>query len=72
MYENKPPRDDPNLRPVGQKVDKHRLPVDQRYQEWDVNPAVPGRARDAERLVTSNDGVAYYSNDHYQNFTRLR
>ncbi|ROR96640.1 ribonuclease [Salana multivorans] len=52
--------------------DRHRLPLDQTYQEWDVNPVAPGAARDAERVVTSNTGVAYYSNDHYRNFTRLR
>ena len=36
-----------------------------RYQEWDVNPRIPGQNRGRERLVTGSDGSAYYTNDHY-------
>ena len=42
------------------------------YQEWDVNPKVQGVNRGAERLVTGSDGSAYYTNDHYRTFTKLR
>ncbi|MGW1742860.1 ribonuclease domain-containing protein [Nocardia sp. NPDC001965] len=43
-----------------------------KYQEWDVNPKKPGQSRDAERIVTGNDGSAWYTGDHYDTFTRMR
>ena len=43
-----------------------------RYQEWDVHPHEAHVNRGAERLVTGSDGSAWFSNDHYQNFTRVR
>lgn len=43
-----------------------------RYREWDVNPLVPGRNRGAERLVTGSDGSAYYTDDHYNTFKKIR
>lgn len=42
------------------------------YQEWDVNPKKNGQGRDAERIVTGNDGSAWYTLDHYDSFTRIR
>lgn len=42
------------------------------YQEWDVNPKKNGQGRDAERIVTGNDGSAWYTLDHYDTFTRIR
>ncbi|MGI5221289.1 ribonuclease domain-containing protein [Nocardia sp. CA-290969] len=42
------------------------------YREWDVNPKKPGQSRDAERIVTGNDGSAWYTGDHYDTFTRMR
>ncbi|WP_336882946.1 ribonuclease domain-containing protein [Rhodococcus globerulus] len=42
------------------------------YQEWDVNPKKSGQGRDAERIVTGNDGSAWYTLDHYETFTRIR
>ncbi|WP_378737425.1 ribonuclease domain-containing protein [Nocardia brasiliensis] len=42
------------------------------YQEWDVNPKLRGRSRDAERIVTGSDGTAWYTGDHYETFTRMR
>jgi guanyl-specific ribonuclease Sa len=43
-----------------------------RYREWDVNPKIRGRNRGAERLITGSDGSAYYTSDHYRNFTKIR
>lgn len=43
-----------------------------KYREWDVNPHRPGVNRGAERLVTGSDGSAYYSNDHYRSFKKIR
>ncbi len=42
------------------------------YREWDVNPKVQGRNRGAERLVTGNDKSAYFTNDHYNSFKKIR
>ncbi|WP_372435298.1 ribonuclease domain-containing protein [Tomitella cavernea] len=43
-----------------------------RYREWDVNPRKPGQGRDAERIVTGDEGSAWYTGDHYSTFTRMR
>lgn len=53
--------------------DGNRLPHanGQSYQEWDVNECVAGQSRGTERIVTSSDGKAYYTNDHYKNFTEF-
>jgi guanyl-specific ribonuclease Sa len=42
------------------------------YQEWDVNPKVPGQGRDAQRIVTGSDGSAWYTDGHYGSFRRIR
>ena len=59
---------DNNAQPDGNK-----LPYigGQTYQEWDIHPAVPGQGRGTDRIVTGSDGKAYYSNDHYGNFTEF-
>jgi len=50
---------------------ERRLPPG-RYREYDVNPKVRGRSRDAERIVIEQDtGRAYYSGDHYRTFIPL-
>jgi len=50
---------------------EHRLPRG-RYREYDVNPKIRGRSRDAERLVIEQrTGKAYYTGDHYRTFTPL-
>jgi ribonuclease T1 len=50
---------------------ERRLPRG-RYREYDVNPKIRGRARDAERLVIEqHTGKAYYTGDHYRTFTAL-
>jgi dienelactone hydrolase len=43
-----------------------------KYREWDVNPLRPGVNRGAERLVTGSDGSAYYTDDHYRSFKKIR
>jgi guanyl-specific ribonuclease Sa len=42
------------------------------YQEWDVNPKVPGQGRDGQRIVTGSDGSAWYTDGHYGSFRRIR
>ena len=42
------------------------------YREWDVRPRAEGRNRGAERLVTGNDGRAWYSADHYRTFLEVK
>ncbi len=42
-----------------------------RYQEWDVYPKIEGKNRGAERLVTSDQGEAYYTSDHYKSFKKI-
>jgi ribonuclease T1 len=43
-----------------------------KYQEWDVNPKKEGRNRGKERLVTGDDRSAYFTNDHYNTFKKIR
>ncbi|NWJ41224.1 MAG: guanine-specific ribonuclease N1 and T1 [Geothrix sp.] len=42
------------------------------YREWDVRPRAEGRNRGAERLVTGNDGRAWYTADHYRSFLEVK
>ncbi|WP_420829811.1 ribonuclease domain-containing protein [Actinocatenispora thailandica] len=43
------------------------------YREWDVNSKVKGVSRgEEERLVTGSDGSAWYTDDHYKSFYRVR
>ena len=39
------------------------------YYECDVN--YEGGYRGAERIVFSNDGLIFYTDDHYESFTQL-
>lgn len=43
-----------------------------KYREWDVNPLKPGVNRGPERLVTGSDGSAYFTDDHYSTFKKIR
>lgn len=43
-----------------------------KYREWDVNPLRPGVNRGAERMITGSDGSAYYTEDHYRSFKKMR
>ena len=52
------------------ETDEHGDPIT--YKEWDVKDPDPVEGRGAERLVTGSDGSAYYTDDHYQTFTRIR
>jgi len=50
---------------------ERRLPRG-RYREYDVNPKIQGRSRDAERIVIERrTGKAYYTGDHYRTFLPL-
>lgn len=40
------------------------------YTECDIN-TMGADSRGAERIVFSNDGLVYYTNDHYESFTLL-
>jgi ribonuclease T1 len=42
------------------------------YREWDVNPKIDGKNRGKERLVTGDDESAYFTNDHYQSFKKIK
>lgn len=51
---------------------RERLLPRGRYREYDVNPKIPGRRRDAERIVIEQrTGKAYYTSDHYRTFVPL-
>jgi ribonuclease T1 len=43
-----------------------------KYREWDVNPKIEGKNRGKERLVSSEDGIFYYTNNHYQSFIEVK
>jgi dienelactone hydrolase len=43
-----------------------------KYREWDVNPLKMGVNRGVERLVTGSDNSAYYTDDHYKSFKKIR
>jgi ribonuclease T1 len=43
--------------------------IDRTYYECDINYS--GGNRGAERIVFSNDGLVYYTEDHYASFTLL-
>lgn len=40
------------------------------YHECDIN-TLGAKSRGAERIIFSNDGLIYYTNDHYESFTLL-
>jgi dienelactone hydrolase len=43
-----------------------------KYREWDVNPHRQGVNRGVERLITGSDGSAYFTDDHYRTFKKIR
>ncbi|WP_054114770.1 ribonuclease domain-containing protein [Enterococcus sp. RIT-PI-f] len=42
------------------------------YEEFDVNNKLPNAKRDSERFVKGSDGSIYYTNDHYNNFLKIK
>jgi guanyl-specific ribonuclease Sa len=42
------------------------------YREWDVHPRAEGRNRGTERLITGNDGRAWFTADHYRSFVEVK
>ncbi len=46
------------------------LPTDRKYTECDID-TLGAKSRGAKRLVFSNDGLIYYTDDHYESFTLL-
>jgi len=59
---------------IGGRVFQNRerqLPLGH-YREYDVNPKIRGRSRDAKRIVIEQDtGRAYYTSNHYRTFIPL-
>jgi dienelactone hydrolase len=57
---------------------ERRLPITDekgrriKYREWDVNPLRAGVNRGVERLITGSDGGAYFTDDHYATFKKIR
>ncbi|QSX07315.1 hypothetical protein JYG23_04570 [Sedimentibacter sp. zth1] len=47
------------------------LPENTTYREYDVNPYVKGQNRGAERVVIGEDGSVWYTDDHYNTFTKV-
>jgi ribonuclease T1 len=39
-----------------------------KYREWDIHPAIKGKNRGAERIVTGSDKRGWYTPDHYNSF----
>ena len=48
-----------------------KLPEGVNYKEYDIYPYIKGQNRGAERIVIGDDGSVWYTNDHYQTFTRI-
>lgn len=48
---------------------KNELGQSLTYKEFDVNDKKSNQGRDAQRFVVSNDGMVYYTQDHYDTFT---
>jgi guanyl-specific ribonuclease Sa len=59
-----------NLEGLLPKADKYNKKIN--YREWDVNPKVNGKNRGKERLVTGDDKSAYFTNDHYESFIKIK
>lgn len=46
------------------------LPTDRKYRECDID-TLGARSRGAKRIVFSDDGLIYYTDDHYETFELL-
>ncbi|MBO4456431.1 MAG: ribonuclease [Butyrivibrio sp.] len=47
-----------------------KLPEDKKYKECDID-TMGAASRGAKRIVYSDDGYVYYTDDHYENFEQL-
>jgi len=41
------------------------------YREYDTSPYTPGVPRGTNRIVIGTDGSRYFTNDHYETFTKF-
>ncbi|HEM2744356.1 TPA: hypothetical protein U0595_002162 [Streptococcus suis] len=48
-----------------------KLPEGVRYREYDVHPKIKGVNRGTERVVIGDDGAVWYTDDHYETFTKI-
>jgi hypothetical protein len=55
----------------GAQPDNNRLPVSAIYKEFDVREYAIGVNRGRDRIVVSNTGKMYYTNNHYTDFTEF-
>lgn len=53
------------------KEGMQKLPEGVNYKEYDVNPYVKGQNRGMERIIVGDDGSVWYTNDHYETFTKI-
>ncbi|MFJ5546487.1 ribonuclease domain-containing protein [Streptomyces sp. NPDC093225] len=60
----------PNRDGVLPVADSEGNPI--QYRQWDVNRRTPGQNRDAQRIVTGDDGSAWYAADLFGTFERMR
>ena len=42
------------------------------YTEYTVNPRPPGQNLDGKRIVLGTDGRVWYTDDHFEHWTRVR
>jgi hypothetical protein len=49
-----------------------RLPIDGDYREYDTAPYVPGHRGTDRVVVDRSSRTAWYTSDHYANFTELK
>ena len=48
-----------------------KLPEGIIYKEYDIKPYIKGQNRGTERIVIGDDGSVWYTDDHYQTFTKI-
>ncbi len=53
------------------KEGAQKLPEGVNYKEYDINPYVKGQNRGGERIIIGDDGSVWYTNNHYDTFTRI-
>lgn len=53
------------------KNHEKKLPINNTYREYDINPKTKGVNRGEERIVIGSDGSVWYTKDHYKSFIRM-